>query len=231
MNRYEISTYLFQHLDMVEPYPPGVAKIYKQCDFTAFFPGGKGIWEEVESNKIPYIMVLGHDFSTEKKFNEMLAGKENDIDSPTWRNMIKLFNSSGIDLEECFFTNVFMGLRKTESMVGEFPGFKDKEFLARSIDFLKLQIDVLKPKVVITLGKYAAELLTNATSDLDVWKNQKALKTADIGLIRGVRFSNHISNCAALEHPSMRNSNVKRREYKGLKGNEAEITLLADSLK
>lgn len=231
MKRKQLSDQLFKQMIMVEPYPLGVAKIEKQCGFTAFFPGGNGVWDEVESDTVPTIMVLGHDFSTESKFREMLEGLANDIDSSTWRNMINLFAEASISLEDCFFTNVFMGLRQTESMVGEFPGFKDKDFIDRNLRFLETQIKLLQPRCIITLGKYASELLASKTEDLASWRNWAVLKTPDIGLVRDVSVSGHRCNCVAIEHPSMRNSNVKRRKYKEFKGNEAEIEMLIAALK
>jgi len=236
MKRDDLSKVLFDRIDMVEPYPTGVVKINKQCGFTAFFPGGEGIWKQNQNqnqnqkSKIPTIMVIGQDFSTVNKYILMLAGKANDIDSSTWRNLIKLFNQSGIDLEDCFFTNVFMGLRQSKSMVGEFPGYKDIEFRKRSIEYLKFQIEIVKPRAIITLGKYAAELLACTTDDLKAWRNWAALKQPDIGLVKNITIGKHKYNCVALEHPSMRNSNVKRRIYLNKTGNDAEIAMLNNLL-
>ncbi len=71
MKRDDLSKVLFDRIDMVEPYPTGVVKINKQCGFTAFFPGGEGIWKQNQNqnqkSKIPTIMVIGQDFSTVNK--------------------------------------------------------------------------------------------------------------------------------------------------------------------
>ena len=223
---------LFNRMNIVEPYPESVAPVNCMATTnTAFFPGGKGLWLAGDSNQFPDILVLGQDFSTEEWYIEMLKGKVTDLDSPTWRNMIRLFNQTGIDLHRCFFSNVFMGLRRTKSMTGEFPGFKDKLFVRRNIDFLSYQIDTIKPKTIITLGKYAAEMLTSLSqNNLRCWKDWQALKAVDVGFICNVKFHDHICNCVALEHPSMRYSNVKRRKYQGLSGNEAEVRMLGDAI-
>lgn len=231
MERNELAELLFKNIKIVEPYPDFVAPVTRMIDITAFFPGGKGIWKETETEVFPTILVLGHDFSTEKAYLEMLDNKKNDLDGPTWRNMIKLFNQANIDLNNCFFSNVFMGLRKTDSMIGKFPGYKDKDFLKRNLEFLSYQIDTIRPKIVITLGKYAAELLSYLSEiDLGCWKFDKALRDTDVGIRFNVKFNNHTATCVALEHPSMRNSNVKRRYYKNYVGNDAEIMMLKDSL-
>lgn len=142
--------------------------------------------------------------------------------------MIQLFAEANIELTDCFFTNAFMGLRDTKSMVGKFPGLEDKDFVYRNIEYLKFQISVIKPQMIITLGKYASELLSTTSKDLFLWSGNRALKMPDVGIIREVKINDHICNCVALEHPSMRNSNVKRRKYKGLVGNEAEVMMLRD---
>jgi uracil-DNA glycosylase len=231
MMREELSQKLFKNISLVEPYPDLVAPVDLMLDITAFFPGGKGIWKEEESEVFPSILVLGQDFSTEKEYVRMQKNIVNDIDGPTWRNLRKLFKEANVDLLDCFFSNVFMGLRKTDSMTGKFPGFKDKEFVSRNIKFLLFQIDTIKPKIIITLGKYSAELLASLSDDLNSWKNSKALREADIGLKRDVKINGNTFTCVALEHPSMRNSNVKRRRYKDFVGNEAEIRMLKDAFK
>lgn len=231
MKREELSQKLFKNMNLVEPYPNLVARIDTMIDKTAFFPGGKGLWKEEESEVFPSILILGQDFSTEKEYVRMLQNKVNDIDGPTWRNLKKLFIQADVKLMDCFFSNVFMGLRKTDSMTGKFPGFKDKEFIKRNIEFLLFQMDTLKPKVIITLGKYSAEFVASLTDDLKCWRNYKALREADIGLKKDVVINGNIITCVALEHPSMRNSNVKRRQYKGFIGNEAEVMMLKDAIK
>lgn len=70
----------------------------------------------------PSILVLGQDFSTLEDYLKMSNENANDLDCPTWRNIIRLFDQSGVDRNQCFFSNVFMGLRKTGSMTGVFPG-------------------------------------------------------------------------------------------------------------
>lgn len=231
LSRNRLPDLLFSKINMVEPYPDNVAPVTQMADMTAFFPGGRGLWKKDDSLLFPEILVLGHDFSTEKWYMDMLIHLTEDLDSPTWLNLIRLCEQAGIDLNRCFFSNVFMGLRKTESMTGVFPGFKDKRFVKRNIDFLNCQINTIQPSLIITLGKYAAELLTSlAEYGLISWKGWQALKAADAGLARHVKFPGHACACVCLEHPSMRNSNVKRRAYKGLRGNDAEVMMLRDAV-
>jgi len=232
MLRHEIPNALFERLDTVEPYPDNVAPITTMIDRTAFFPGGKGLWLENKSDIFPSVLVLGQDFSTLKDYLEILSGDTNDLDCPTWRNLIKLFVQAGINLDECFFSNVFMGLRRTESNVGRFPGFKDKEFIKRNIEFLSFQVEVIKPKLIITLGKFSPAILGNLSSeDLLTWKTAKAFNDIEEPIKFNVKIGSHQCNCVALVHPSMRHLNIKQRHYKNYIGNDAELNMLKDAQK
>lgn len=233
MTRNSLPDILFKRLDMIEPYPEKVAKVDAMCSSTAFFPGGRGLWKE-NSEIFPDILVLGQDFSTVKYYEEILKGIRKDTECPTWQNLIELFKDKkvNLDLNRCFFSNVFMGLRIADSMTGKFPGYGDKEFMARNLNFLNFQIETIKPKIIITLGKYPADMLSRISpEDLKEWKDGEVLKLKDLGLKRIVRFKDHICTCIALEHPSFRKINVRRREYKGCIGNKAEVEMLSDGLK
>ena len=217
---------------MVKPYPNMVKPVDAMINITAFFPGGKGLWLEEDSEVFPRILILGHDFSNVKQYKKILRNEATDLEGATWRNLIKLFNEAGIDLKDCFFSNVYMGLRDTESMTGEFPGSKDEDFVKRNIEFLSYQIDVIKPKVIITLGIPSSEFLVKLSSDLECWKDGNALRVSNIGLQKNVRFKDNVCTCVALEHTSMRYSNVKRRRYVNNSGehcgNDAEVEMLKD---
>jgi len=231
MRRNDLPEILFNRIDIVRPYPEYIEPITKMIDKKAFFPGCKGLWLETESDIFPSILVLGQDFSTVEEYQKMLEGNSSDLDCPTWRNIIKLFEHSNIDLCQCFFSNVFMGLRKAKSMVGKFPGFRDKGFVHRNLEFLALQIETIKPELIITLGLYAAKMVGNLSpQDLMSWKKAKSFNKIDDTVKYGVRFGNHQCNCVALLHPSMRFVNVKNRQYKNYIGNDAEVNMLRDAL-
>jgi len=231
VTRNDVSKILFDNISMVEPYPDNVAPVTDNVKRTAFFPGGLGVWNNSQHDKIPKILVLGQDFSTLKEYEKILSENSDDLSSPTWKNLINLFNQVGINLEDCFFSNAFMGLRKTESMTGKFPGYKDKNFVARNLNFLTFQIETIKPKVIITLGKFAADMLFNlAPNYLKAWDKYSALRLPDVGFITDVTFGEIKCDCVALEHPSMRNSNVKRRQYGGYVGSNAEVIILKKAL-
>jgi uracil-DNA glycosylase len=230
MIREELSKYLFRYINTVEPSPELVVSVPKMMDATAFFPGGTGLWKEEQSNKFPSILVLGQDFSTVHLYDKMMRAEKRDIDGPTWRNLRKLFQEAELDLTECFFSNVFMGLRNTESMTGRFPGAKDNTYVKRSTAFLMLQIKIICPRIIITLGKYPSEILSILSDDLNSWKSGMALRSPEKGILENVFIEGHRCTCIALVHPSMRNSNVHRRKYKDFSGNGAEVAMLRDAL-
>lgn len=232
MKRSELPEKLFNKINVVKPYPSKVKPIMKMLDITAFFPGGRGLWLEEGSDEFPSILVLGQDFSNVKTYNQMLEGTKNDLQSLTWRNLIKLFNEAEIDLKNCFFSNVYMGLRDTAKTTGKFPGSSDKNFVNRNLEFLSFQIEIIKPKLIITLGRPSSEMLSKLSkSNLDCWKDGKALSEPNNGYKSNIYFNDHICCCVALEHTSMRNSNVKRREYGEYKGHQAEVEMLKQALK
>ena len=236
MDRYNLPKILYSNIDMVKPYPNMVKPVDIMLNITAFFPGGKGLWLEEYSDVFPNILVLGQDFSTVDNYKSMLRNESTDLECRTWRNLIKLFNEAGIDLKECFYSNVFMGLRETISMTGRFPGFKDRKFVMRNVDFLSFQIETMKPVAIITLGRPASELLAKASKlDLDCWKSGRALSVPNNGLQKNIRFNEHICTCVALEHTSLRHLNVKRRVYENSSGvyhgNTAEVEMLKDLTK
>ena len=129
-----------------------ILPISKKVDGTAFFPGGEGIWEN--SNEEIDVLVLGQDFGTKAYYDKILADETvKDTDCPTWINMLTLFNKVGIKTERCFFSNVFMGVRVEDNMIGPLirktPEYDD--YRTQSIDFLKKQIPNINPNTTFEI--------------------------------------------------------------------------------
>lgn len=236
MKRQELPEALFEKINIVAPYPHNVKPIKKMLNMTAFFPGGRGLWAEEYSDEFPTILILGQDFSTVDEYNAMLNNNQNDLQCATWRNLIKLFDEANINLTQCYYSNVFMGLRDgVTKNTGEFPGFKDNEFVNRNLRFLEIQIDTIKPKLIITLGRYAAEMLSRvADYGLESWTNFRALIEDNIGFRDNVSFNGHKCKSVALTHTSLRHLNVGRRVYTNehgvFRGNSAEVQMLKDAM-
>lgn len=174
-------------------------------------------------------MVLGHDFGSVES-HRASVDHGNELDCATWRNMRSFFEVAGVKLSECFFTNFYMGLREGSKNIGKFPGATDPNFVARCRAFLSKQIVFQKPRAILTLGTWVPSLLAPQSQELSPWLQAKTFRAIDCagGLILncrfdGVRFSIHV---AALTHPSLRGSNVSRRQFGSKTGNAAELALV-----
>ena len=229
---------LFEALVSVLPYPAGVVAVPEQILATSFFPGGTGLWCE-DSNVIPPlpiggIMVLGHDFHSEDGYNFFLQNinKSKNLDTPTWRNLRDLFGDVEIDLKQCFFTNVYMGLRQGAYTTGSFPGAKDSDFVGRCEEFFIRQFKKQQPRLIIALGTNVPKFLAPLSPNLTSWKKSGGFKRIDeekTALITNVKFNNVDTECTIVSilHPSFRLSNVRHRKWEGLEGHQAEIALLS----
>lgn len=142
----------------VSPFPEGVEDVCVPIEGTAFFPGGLGLWLPENGTPVPFpsgqIMIVGQDFNSKRAYAEALQKGTEVGPNPTatWRELLNVLRLSGISLDRCFFTNLYMGLRTEKPETGRFPGARDKEFVARCINFFKRQLEVARPKLILTLG-------------------------------------------------------------------------------
>ena len=227
--REDIPKRLFNLINRVEPYPNDVEPVDKMLDGIAFFPGGKGLWCKEKCTIFPKILVLGQDFSTVDYFNKIKVKLKSDLDSPTWKNLLELFKFAGINPCNCFFSNVFMGLRKSNSMIGKFPGAKDPHFYKRNVEFLKIQIEITKPAIIIVLGSIPAKMISELSDDLKPWSENKSFSYYDkknLSYIENAKFTDHKSICIRLLHPSFRKLNLKYRYFEGSNKCDVEVMLL-----
>lgn len=221
-------------------YPRGVLPIPEAIAGTAFFPGGYGLWNPTPSLPLPKfpvngVMVLGHDFHSEEGYRASLERGFESPSQPTWCNLVRLLESVDIEPAECFFTNVYMGLREGSGTTGVFPGASDADFVAHCEAFLLKQLDAQRPSCIITLGVNAPRVLARLSPDLQPWLEGHGLMHLDsVGPVRtGVRFSGVVdfaTSVVALIHPSLRHASLRRRQYKGTVGEEAERKMLLDAL-
>jgi hypothetical protein len=225
----------------VAPYPAGVIAIPQRVGGTSFFPGGSGLWDTSPDKPTPPlpvsgVMILGHDYDSERGYEKTFRGGEENLNGPTWRNLIALLKRASISLDSCFFTNFFMGLRVGDSSTGPFPGLRDAAFVGRCQDFLLYQLDAQRPKLVLTLGTYVPCLIANMTPGLSAWsraRNFEKIDAADEGVLTGVTFGELPAvppmTFVALVHPCYRQLNARMRKYKSNCGEAAELRMLADA--
>ena len=231
----------------VEPYPDGVAAVPDELPFTAFFPGGAGVMLNEDGAKPPFpfgkVMILGHNFYHLAGFELMRRKQKRDAGTPTWRNLKSTLARAGIAPEDCFFTNAYQGLMKTESSMGAFPGAKDEAFVQRCRAFFRVQLAVCQPKLVITLGVHVPPFLAFLSNELRAkWLSDKGktLTFAQIDENEGGLISVEVSDAneqprracfVALTHPAQQWPNVKRRRFSELESYEAEEALLRAGVK
>jgi len=221
---------------MALKYPSNIQRRGKEISGIGFFPGGNGTinLEEMPNDK-PF-MILGQDQDNITGFQKTINSKDgNEIYSSTWRNMRNLLESSGIDENDCFFTNFLMGIRKNDSNVGTSPAFMYPDFLAACADIFIDQLKMQMPKGIICLGLIPFQLLGLVSRTL-LLKNvgMTAFRDIDIretSLLEGIEFEQFPgfkTNVAVIYHPSYRKLNAKNRNYNNTEGDKAEIVLLND---
>ncbi|HWZ02391.1 MAG TPA: uracil-DNA glycosylase family protein [Mucilaginibacter sp.] len=221
---------LFEELDKLS-YPNTMSLVKGEIKGRAFFPGGKGTFDNEEIVSDKEIMILGQDFDCEDNFKVSRDnGKEDIKKNPTWRNLLCLLEEVNISSINCFFTNAILGVRIGNKGTGKSPAFRDLNFIKDCQDFFLQQIQLQKPKAIFVLGKFTAKFLSNMSKDLNCWNQIKNFETLDKNknqVKTKVLFKNGIeTNLVLLTHPSFRPSNVSRREYNGKSGHEAEINMI-----
>lgn len=208
----------------VAPYPPGVVAVPSLIAGTAFFPGGRGLWQEGARESLPPLveggfMVLGHDFHSEWGYRASLQRGAEPMTQPTWRGLNALLKRAAIHPEICFFTNFYMGLRAGTAATGVFPGAKDAAFRSRCLDFLREQLATARPRVVLTLGRFVPPLIAALAKGLAQWHGAPSLARIDgAGALRRdvivpLRNGDLVTTFVALTHPSLRHLGVVRRRY------------------
>lgn len=228
-------------LTTVAPYPAGMIEIKERVERTSFFPGGAGLWMASAQTPFPPmpvngIMIVGQDYHCYDGYQRVLKKNGENLRDPTWRNLRLLLENCRIDLSRCFFTNLFMGVRRGNKPCGVSPAAKDSGFVARCCGFLSQQIRVQRPKLIMTLGSQVPRFMHSLSKDLSSWVGFKGLADLDrrrSSRVPAVRFecgSEVIeATVVALTHPCLRGPNLRWRSYGGRHGDDAEKAMIADA--
>jgi len=172
-----------------------------RIDGTSFYPCGTGVYNNSLAEKS--IMVLGQDQDNETGFSK-----------------------------SCFFTNCLMGIRMNSARnVGKSPGFLDEQFLIDNLNYLKRQIEILRPTSIIVLGLIPLKFLSLLSIELRLkttfLDSFREIDCNEYGYLKNVKFEEIGQiDIALLVHPSYRKRNCLNRKFHGMKGNEAEVEIL-----
>jgi uracil-DNA glycosylase len=188
---------------------------------------------DLNSVEFPFggVMVLGHNFDSEAGFNKSFAAGKEQLKTGTWGPLLKLLEAVPIPLGQCFFTNAFMGLCEGRDNKS-YQGRSDRAFRAACLSFLKFQIELQRPRFILTLGLHVPPLLAYASSDLMAWKGKSKARNCDPKLhlkdldatpiFNAARFelddgSVHPAVVTAIAHPSDRRNGARRtlKEFDG----------------
>lgn len=225
--------------EAVGPYPPGVERVPEPIPGTAFFPGGYSIWRpdgtrQVLERRCGGVMVIGQDFHSAAGYRKSLAAGSEWPHVPTLRTLRQVLEAAGVDLDSCFLTNTYMGLRSGQTATGQFPGEQDQAFVARCDRFLGRQIATALPRLILTLGKPAFRAAGRVLG-IPGWAAAERFRDLDAGepgalMTAEIPGNGAVVAVAALLHPSLRTASLRHRRYKGQVGDAAELALLADAL-
>ncbi len=175
----EIVERLFLKMEELVPaasYPAHVLPIRERIAGTAFFPGGSGLYlesldpSEVES-PVGGVMILGHNFDSESGFRASLQRKKEILSRGAWAGTLMRLNDVRIPLNQCFFTNAFMGLCEGNDNK-KYLGRECGRFREACASFLKAQIELQKPRLIVTLGLKVPPLLATIASGLEPWEGK-----------------------------------------------------------
>lgn len=221
----------------IPEYPNGMDKCFAEVKRFSFFPGGTGLFENATNIRNRRIMVLGQDWGDEKSFKRAKDNSnENPLGNATLGNLKRLIESvPELSMKECFLTNVIMGVRQGAKSMGESPAFVDADFLYHCNEFLKFQVNLQKPKVILVCGKHAAMFLAKFYQPCKVWGEKfigfKKIDENKKQILWDVKVTPETkTHLVLLVHPCMRNRNAKFRIYKECR-DAAEREMIRDAIK
>jgi hypothetical protein len=233
-----------------DPAFAGMKRVERQIPGLGFFPGGDGLWKEPGRcdplDLSPRsIMVVGSTFGCLKYFEELLQKKplaEENCRTGTWGPLLSLL---GNQKNRCFFTNAFPGLLIGEENIDNDlrPVDFDPVFLGQCRHFFSKQVELIKPKAVLFLGKLSPFVLGEERLAELGWLPFVNRKRGCISKFRSLDRSgksfvprsvwkgvrNEVG-IALLLHPSNRGRNLPNRELK-YPDADPEIPFLDDVLR
>ena len=106
-------------------------------------------------------MFLGNDFGTRESYLKLDTKRYEN--PPTWRHLKDRIQRAELPVKQAFFTNATVGLRSTEGAkaLDRRVGQTEPAFAAFCREFLIYQIEILQPRLIVTLGPHARSALNS----------------------------------------------------------------------
>ncbi len=145
-------------------------------------------WATWQGNLDAKILLIGQDFADFKTFvctDGKIEPKDKQYAYPSNKNLETLFNSIEIKIghpntpipRELFFTNAILGLKKEGGMTGKIV----REWISIfSLDFIKPLIEIIEPKIIITLGNVPFYSMFEIFENTNVFKNKGIAKSHNL---------------------------------------------------
>jgi len=127
------------------------------------------------------IVIVGHNWGTPRD-HDWAYGERSEYEErwpeskrrkcTTWWNLLPILRGANIGPEQCYFTNAYMGLKGNgDSNVG--PLCSDEDFDWRCREFLSVQLRILQPSMVVTLGSEARDMLAGLFVEPQTWRGPR----------------------------------------------------------
>jgi len=145
------------------PYPRGMCKFPFRLTGQGFFPGGDGLWRQdsdlsaASDGSLPSrgVVFFGNDFGSLNSYNRLRKSLFENV--PTWRHIKARVCKAGIPTDRTFFTNTILGLREEGPALGKKSWQSFPDFAHFCGEFLRFQLKVLAPRLVVIMGPNARE--------------------------------------------------------------------------
>ncbi len=160
---------------IVVDYHPAVGRtapmVARLIQGTAFFPGGTGLWRGdgyfgPDPQYFPEcpVMFVGHNFDSIEA-HEASQSRGGEVGSFFWKILKGYLHAAALSPEECFFTNVLMGLKPGSALgpMPSVPGYQEQ-----CLHFFLRQVAIVRPRAIVALGNHARALITKAARDVRV---------------------------------------------------------------
>jgi hypothetical protein len=205
--------------------PPGVHPIAEWVADPQFFPGATGLlreerWEDVSPGQAGRytefptvepggVIVLANYFASCATYEDVRSGKRGGL-GRTWTPMRRLLAATSP--QEVFLTNAYIGVADVPKDTTRFP--TTPEFTQRCACFLRLEIDLLRPRAVVCLGKPAMKMLASvAPAQLSRWTSGSlpGLLQSNQRIVHGCRVGDVAFTAVAVSHPSAPGVSAEKR--------------------